>query len=203
MTTDSPTPWRRQAPACEPLDWTGEFEDARHGRWRVESAIRSDGGWERTNLRLRMGETDDRLTGAACVCVRRDGVEPRILLVQQVRPAPGIRCWELPSGLIDADDDSPAGSALRELAEEAGAEATLEADLGEIYPDVGVFAAAVEVVVATFEFASDGKADDDEPEVATTGWFTRAQVRDLIAAGEIRDGVTLSALALAAVHAAR
>ena len=192
--------WRRSSPPCDPLDWHTEWQDERHGGWRIESAVRTDGGWERTNLRLRMGETPGRLTGAACVCVREDGPEPRILLVRQDRPAPGIRCWELPSGMVDEDDDSPAQSALRELAEETGAHASLLADLGEIYPDVGVFGAAVHVVLATFEFTEPDAEDVEQPEVATTRWFTRAQVDHLIATGDLRDGVTLAALALAAVY---
>jgi len=192
--------WQRTSPPCDPLDWSTEWEDERHGHWRVESAIRTDGGWERPNLRLRMGETDGRLTGAACVCVRRDGPEPRILLVEQVRPAPGIRAWELPSGMVDEDDDSPAESALRELGEETGAQASLVADLGEIYPDVGVFGAAVDVVLASFEFTESDPEDEDEPEVATTRWFTLTEVKELVATGRLRDGVTLSALALAAVY---
>ena len=93
-----------------------------------------------------------------------------------------------------------AESALRELGEETGAQASLVADLGEIYPDVGVFAAAVGVVVASFEFHSDDATDDDEPEVETSRWFTPKQITDLIARGELRDGVTLAGLALAAVH---
>lgn len=195
-----PPNWTRSAPPCEPLEWSTEWEDERHGGWRVESAIRTDEGWTRPNLRLQMGDPERRLTGAACVCVRHDGAHPRVLLLRQDRPAPGVRTWELPSGMVDDDDSSPAESALRELGEETGAQASLVADLGEIYPDVGVFAAAVGVVVASFEFHSDDATDDDEPEVETSRWFTPEQITDLIARGELRDGVTLAGLALAAVH---
>jgi len=190
--------WQRTSPPSEQLDWSTLWEDERHGGWQVQAATRETDGWTRPNLRLQLGDEDRRLTGAACVCVRRDGDQPRVLLVDQQRPAPGVRLWEIPRGMVDPDDASPAEAALRELAEETGMVASLEAELGEIYPDTGVFAGSVAVVLAAFVRQGEGQ-DEDEPEVDATRWFTRDEVRGLIAEGRLRDGISLGALALADV----
>ncbi|WP_050347165.1 NUDIX hydrolase [Arsenicicoccus sp. oral taxon 190] len=195
MTRDD---WQRTSPPSEQLGWDTLWADERHGGWQVEAATRETDGWTRTNLRLQLGDEDRRLTGAACVCVRRDGDAPRVLLVDQQRPAPGVRLWEIPRGMVDPDDATPAQAALRELGEETGLVAELEAELGEIYPDTGVFAGSVAVVLAGF-VREGGGSDDAEPEVEATRWFTRAQVRELIATGRLRDGISLGALALADV----
>ena len=195
MTRDD---WQRTSPPSEQLDWSTLWEDERHGGWQVQAATRETDGWTRPNLRLQLGDEGRRLTGAACVCVRRDGDQPRVLLVDQQRPAPGVRLWEIPRGMVDPDDASPAEAALRELAEETGMVASLEAELGEIYPDTGVFAGSVAVVLAAFVRQGEGQ-DEDEPEVDATRWFTRDEVRGLIAEGRLRDGISLGALALADV----
>lgn len=195
MTRDD---WQRTSPPSEQLDWSTLWEDERHGGWQVQAATRETDGWTRPNLRLQLGDEDRRLTGAACVCVRRDGDQPRVLLVDQQRPAPGVRLWEIPRGMVDPDDASPAEAALRELAEETGMVASLKAELGEIYPDTGVFAGSVAVVLAAFVRQGEGQ-DEDEPEVDATRWFTRDEVRGLIAEGRLRDGISLGALALADV----
>ncbi|MCH8611495.1 NUDIX hydrolase [Arsenicicoccus dermatophilus] len=208
--------WRRAAPTCEPLDWQPLWADERHGGWQVQVAERETDGWTRPNLRLVLGDEERRLAGAVCVCVRRDGrtgdgpagagdadaeSQDRVLLVLQDRPAPGVRLWELPRGMVDPDDASPAASALRELAEETGSRASVAADLGEVYPDTGVFGGSVAVVLA--ELTRDGDPDEDEPEVEATRWFTRTQLDELVARGELRDGISLAALTLARVHRAR
>lgn len=194
--------WGLSAPKCEPLEWQPVWSDERHGRWQVEEATRTSDGWTRPNLRLVLGDEEHRLTGAACVCVRHDGPEPRVLLVEQDRPAPGVRLWEVPSGMVDDTDATPAASALRELGEETGVEATFVADLGEIYPDPGVFAASVQVVLAhatpvAAEKAGAAAADDEGPEVERARWFTSHEVDDLVASGGLRCGVSLSALTVA------
>lgn len=188
--------WGMQAPSCDPLDWQPIWVDERHGRWQVDEATRESDGWVRPNLRLVMGDEERRLTGAICVCIREDRGEPETLLVEQDRPAPGIRVWEVPSGMVDDDDATPAASALRELGEETGVDARFVADLGEIYPDPGVFAASVRVVLGSAT-GRDAEPDDDSPEIRRTGWFSQTQVAELIASGGLRCGISLAALTLA------
>lgn len=205
--------WGAKAPECPSLEWALLWSDERHGRWQVQQATRESDGWTRPNLRLVLGQEERRLTGAACVCVRHDGSQPRVLLVEQDRPAAGVRLWEVPSGMVDEDDATPAESALRELGEETGVPATFVADLGEIYPDPGVFAASVQVVLAhatAAQAAEDAAAQEvdgsggaksegaeQSPEVERAGWFTPDQVGRLIASGGLRCGISLAALTLA------
>jgi 8-oxo-dGDP phosphatase len=59
-----------------------------------------------------------RHIGAVCVAAVDD--EDRIVMVRQYRHPVGGYLWELPAGLRDADGETPAATAARELAEEAG-----------------------------------------------------------------------------------
>lgn len=63
----------------------------------------------------------------------RSGLYP---LVCQYRPAVETFTWELPAGLVDADE-LPEQAARRELREEAGIEALRVLYLGATYPDSG------------------------------------------------------------------
>jgi ADP-ribose pyrophosphatase len=70
---------------------------------------------------------------AATVAVTSD---QRVVLVKQYRPAVERVTLELPSGLID-QDEAPAATARRELAEETGYEAGSLEVLGAMLPDCG------------------------------------------------------------------
>ncbi|GIF09663.1 NUDIX domain-containing protein [Actinoplanes siamensis] len=58
-----------------------------------------------------------RNKGAVVVVALDD--DGRVVLIKQYRHAVGARIWELPAGLRDVDDEDPAVTAARELAEEA------------------------------------------------------------------------------------
>ena len=65
-------------------------------------------------------------THAGGVVVRRDGPEPRFLLVT-ARRQPGL--WVFPKGHIEVGE-TPEQAAVREVVEEAGVEATVVAPIG-------------------------------------------------------------------------
>jgi len=56
--------------------------------------------------------------GAVAVVALDD--QDRVVLIHQYRHPLGRRLWELPAGLLDEPDESPAAAAARELTEEAG-----------------------------------------------------------------------------------
>lgn len=188
--------WAREGATKAPLDWETVWSDERHGGFRVQAATRTDGGWERENLRLVMGRGDEPQPGAVCVCYRETAGERRVMLVRQLRPAPGFTLWELPRGGVDAGEGATAG-AIRELAEEAGIAAEPLALLGKLHPDSGVLAHSVDVVVARAVGTDTETEQDDEPEVTAKRWCTRAEVEQLVRDGELRDAISLAALAMA------
>lgn len=86
------------------------------------------------------GETADyeiiHHPGGAAVVAIDD--QQRVCLVRQFRPAAAGWVWELPAGRLDLGEP-PASTARRELAEEAGCEATQWRELGTILSSPGVF----------------------------------------------------------------
>jgi 8-oxo-dGTP pyrophosphatase MutT (NUDIX family) len=125
----------------------------------------------------------------------------RVGLVQQLRAAVGQPLWELPRGFGEAGDD-PAGEdaqgracrdADRELREEIGCHLETARYLGTFFPDSGLQANGVAVVHGTVG-RSDPAINCDE--IGLVRWIDIAAIPDLIVRGTLRDGITLSALAL-------
>lgn len=136
--------------------------------------------------------------GAVALCRNRsgDGQMPRTLLVRSRRGAVGAVLWELPRGFGEPRDDSPESTALREVREETGLSATSPQLLGTIYPDSGLLASAIHVVLLEVERPDFDVAGTDG-EVEAQQWCTPAEVTRLIRTGLIADGITLAALHLA------
>ncbi len=61
----------------------------------------------------------------------------RVVLIRQYRHALGTRIWELPAGLRDVEDEDPALTAARELAEEADLTAGRMDKLVEVHTSPG------------------------------------------------------------------
>lgn len=121
------------------------------------------------------------------VPVRADGA---ILLVEHYRFIVDRTHWEIPAGRVD-DGESDAEGAARELYEECGAVAASYTRLGQYHPANGssnqTFFAYIGHDVQVVAPISDTN------EIMSTRWFTPAEIWQLIAANEIRDGLTLTA----------
>ena len=169
--------------------------------WRAEGF---DLSMQRSTLAT--GSTVHRLiatggrAGAVAVCRRTSDTEDmhRTLLVRTRRPAVDAELWELPRGFGDGADPDPARTAHREYTEETGLRATVNRDLGPLYPDSGMLANPVHAVL--LDAAGAAATTTPDGEVASIRWFTDAEIDDLIRSGQIADGITLAALHLAAVH---
>lgn len=131
------------------------------------------------------------LRGAACVVVpvvrNRETGEKKFLMILQRRVGSGDLSLEFPAGMVDGDDD-PAGTALRELAEETG----LRADPASLVPlwdkelysspglsdeSIHFFAADLELDAAAYralEGGSAGHADEGEHITTTLKTFAEA-----------------------------
>jgi len=184
--------WAWGSPASDQLSWTTVFDDDRHGGWKVQESERTSHGWTRPNLRLIVGDPDQRPTGVVCYCLRpgADGYE--VLLVVQERPAPGVRLWELPRGLAEATEPA-ALTANRELEEECGLHAATVQVVGLVYPDSGTLSSSVAVAVM-FDLRATGTVADAETESAH--WVAVTDLDTLVADGRLRDAISLAAIAV-------
>ena len=100
-----------------------------------------------------------------CAGVLDDDGTPRTLLVHSRRPAIGTELWELPRGFGDGTDASPAQTALREYqGGDRCRTAVIREDLGAIYPDSGLQANAVHVVILEDEANEEAANIDGEVE---------------------------------------
>jgi 8-oxo-dGTP pyrophosphatase MutT (NUDIX family) len=106
-------------------------------------------------------------THAGGVVVRRDGPEPRYLLVTATR-RPGQ--WVFPKGHIE-DGETPEQAAVREVLEEAGVRATVVAPLGATeFRNVRGLVRAQFYLMA---FVSEGRSGEDRQRE----WFTADEAK--------------------------
>lgn len=125
----------------------------------------------------------------AAVCLIED--RGRVALMYRHRFAPDLWNWELPGGLVDADEE-PREAVAREIREELGLSVS-ELDLVLSYePNVGMVRNRHHV------FRGSGITSREEPtelnEMTRLEWFTKAQVRELVDSGQIMNSGTLIAV---------
>ena len=125
--------------------------------------------------------------GSAVLCVK-DG---KILLVKQFRYPYKEEVWEIPAGKIN-DGETPEQTAIRELEEEAGLIATKIEKMFDIYPTPAYTTEIIRIYHALE--VKKGKVNLDQDEVLSAHWFTKGQIKQMIANGEICDAKTLIAL---------
>lgn len=145
---------------------------------------RQEEGWVRHRF-LSNSEGD----GAVAVVV--DG--SCVLLIHADRPVTGRQLWEFPRGQADEGDTSPEATAQRELLEETGMTALETLHLGQIWPESGLCADAVNVVLVRV----DAQAPAAPAEYEQLRWVEFSDLGVEIAEDRVRDGITISALALA------
>lgn len=114
----------------------------------------------------------------------------RILLLWRHRHITDASGWEIPAGWAEPGEDL-AGAARRETVEETGWDtATLE-KLTVYHPLSGISTMTYTVFHAT-EVTQVGEPEADEAD--RVAWFTPAEVRALLAKGQMPDGPSLAAL---------
>lgn len=125
----------------------------------------------------------------------------RLVLVRVDRYTTGAG-WEVPAGGSDGEDPITAGR--RELLEEAGATGGRWSVVGEVDSLNGVCRAPGTVVLAEGVVLGEGLGADAPAEgITQVRSVTWSEIAELAAAGELRDGESLAALALAAVALGR
>lgn len=118
--------------------------------------------------------------------------EGKVILIRQYRHGTGEVSLEIPGGMVDAEDDTPAGAAGRELLEETGYRAAAMIPIGQVAPNPAIldntcytFLAEDAEVVGTPQF--DGT---EQIELAVTDL---AEVPALIRHGRITHALVIAA----------
>ena len=122
------------------------------------------------------------------------GADGRVLLVDHERFIIGERAWEVPAGRVD-DGESPEEAVHRELLEEAGAVCSGLTFLGGHRPLIGSTNARFLLYVA--EGVRQVQEITDTNEISGTRWFTPQEVRQMLDAQELTDGMTITGILLA------
>jgi 8-oxo-dGTP pyrophosphatase MutT (NUDIX family) len=123
--------------------------------------------------------------GSAIVALNDKG---EIALLRHYRPVAHDWLWELPAGKRD-DEEPPLETAQRELAEEAGFEATQWQELGAIHSSPGVFTEVIHLYLATALKEVGSHPDDDE--LFELHWLPLARAMAMAQSGEISDAKTI------------
>ena len=116
-----------------------------------------------------------------------------LILVRQYRYPVDETVWELPAGRLDPGE-SPEAGIQRELREEIGHRAERLEKIAFFYTTPGFCDESMHVFRATGLVPDKASADDDERIETATVTLDRA--REMVAAGEIREGKTLVAVLL-------
>jgi ADP-ribose pyrophosphatase len=148
------------------------------------------------NYTLENGVTSDmdfvQHPGAAAMVPMLNNAE--VVLIKQYRHAIREFIWEIPAGTLDPNE-SPLACAKRELIEETGYSATDWHQLGTITPLPGCSDERIHIFLASYLKPAEQHLDDDEMLNVHPVKFNAAL--QMILAGEISDGKTISGLFLA------
>lgn len=115
-----------------------------------------------------------------------------VLLIRQYRDAIRQEILEIPAGILNPGE-SAVEAARRELQEEVGYNATEMEEWGTFFTSPGFSDEVLTVFYATGLVESTLDPDDDE--FIDVVRVERAQIRDLLASGHVRDAKTAAALA--------
>lgn len=118
----------------------------------------------------------------------------KVVLVRQFRYPIGRELLEIPAGKLEPGEE-PMPAAIRELSEETGGFCTSMTMLGSYYGSAGILDEKIHLYFA--RLTGRGGAHPDEDEFLTVEKHTVEELEGMIARGEVQDGKTLSAFALA------
>jgi ADP-ribose pyrophosphatase len=137
-----------------------------------------------------------RTFDAVCVVpLEKDG--EHVLVVRQYRGPVDQALLELPAGKLDVEGEPPQLCAIRELAEEVGAEAERIVELGRFFISPGFCDEQSICFLAEGLKIGERSADGIEEEHLVVERIALSSIEELIAAGDIVDAKTIVGLFLA------
>jgi ADP-ribose pyrophosphatase len=116
--------------------------------------------------------------------------DDRVMLVRQYRLPADQYMWELPAGKID-EGENALQAARRELIEETGLTAKKWKKLVIFYPSPGYVEEKMTIYLA--KELTQGDSHPMEDERIETRWFTKKELRKMIAENKIVDAKTMIA----------
>ena len=136
--------------------------------------------------------------GAVVVPVKDDG---KIVMINQYRYPLKKYVTELPAGKLFTGED-PLSCAVRELEEETGYKTEKVVKLGAICTTPGFCSEILHIYIAQKLVPGDHNREEGEYGMQMHE-YTFKQIEDMISAGEIYDGKTLSGLMMAKIYLER
>jgi ADP-ribose pyrophosphatase len=116
-----------------------------------------------------------------------------LVLVEQYRHGSDTIELEVPGGMMDAGDASPAATGARELTEETGYEGGAPEVIGQVFPNPAIMTnICYTVLVPNCQLT--GKTKFDATEDLATRLVPIAEAPALVAAGKIRHSLVIAAL---------
>lgn len=123
-------------------------------------------------------------------------VNGKILLLEHYRHSLREPMWEIPRGFGERGL-SPEENARKELAEETGIKEVRLQYLGEVCPDSGMQGTTASIYMAQIQGSVDIKNLDEREAIMGYRLASYEELGMLVRQGKLKDGFTLSALALA------
>jgi len=116
-----------------------------------------------------------------------------LVLIRQFRHGTSSVVWEIPGGMVDAEDPTPEHAALRELREETGYEPERVAFLGAVHPNPAIQNNRCHTFVARNVRPAGSQQLDGSEDIAVeeVPW---PRVLEMIDRGEITHSLVITAL---------